>query len=58
MKDDSMAFGTTAEDGVFSIDWTAKPMDWMDNTVEVYALFKGKDDLKPTCSKKNVLTVT
>ena len=58
MKDDIMAFGTTAEDGSFSIDWTAKPMDWMDNTVEVYALFKGKDDLKPTCSKKNVLTVT
>jgi len=58
MKDDIMAFGTTAEDGSFSIDWIAKHMDWMDNTVEVYALFKGKDPLKPTCSKKNVLTVT
>ena len=57
MKDDIMAFGTTAEDGSFSIDWKAKHMDWMDNTVEVYAVFKGKDDLNPTCSKKNVLTV-
>ena len=57
MKDDIMAFGTTAEDGSFSIDWKATHMDWMDNTVEVYALFKGKGDLNPTCSKKNILTV-
>ena len=57
MKDDIMAFGTTAEDGSFSIDWKVKHMDWLDNTVEVYALFKGKDDLNPTCSKKNILTV-
>ena len=58
MKDDFMASGTTAEDGSFSIDWTAKPMDWWDNTNEVYALFKGKDDLKPTCSKKSIMTVS
>ena len=58
MKDDFMASGTTAEDGSFNINWIAKPMDWWDNTVEVYALFKGKDELKPTCSKKFVLTVS
>ncbi len=58
MKDDIMASGTTAEDGSFNIDWKAKPMDWWDNTNEVYALFKGKGDLKPTCSKKSVMTVS
>lgn len=58
MKDDYMGSGVTAKDGSFSIDWVAKPMDWWDNTVEVYALFKGKDDLKPTCSNKNILTIS
>lgn len=57
MNDDIIVFATTKADGTFSVEWVAKPMDWMDNTVEIYAVFKGKNSFKPTCSKKSVLTV-
>jgi hypothetical protein len=57
MKDDIITFAQTDSDGLFSVNWTAKHMDWVDNTVEIYAVFKGEDEFKPTCSKKSVLTV-
>ena len=57
MKDDLMTTTVTRSDGSFNANWIAKPMDWMDATVEVYAVFKGKDEFKPTCSKKSILTV-
>jgi uncharacterized protein YegP (UPF0339 family) len=57
MKDDIVTFAETNSDGFFSVNWIAKHMDWLDNTVEMYAVFKGKDIFKPTCSKKSVLTV-
>ena len=57
MKDDIITFAQTDSEGLFSVNWTAKHMDWVDNTVEIYAVFKGKDEFKPTCSKKSVLTV-
>jgi uncharacterized protein YegP (UPF0339 family) len=58
LKDDLMASGMTNADGSFSIDWHVKPMDWYDDTVEVYALFLGMEPLKPTCSKKNIMKLT
>ena len=58
MKDDLMTTTITGSDGSFKANWIAKPMDWMDETVEVYAVFKGKDEFKPTCSKKSILSVT
>jgi uncharacterized protein YegP (UPF0339 family) len=57
MKDDIITFTVTDDNGFFSVNWIAKHMDWVDNTVEIYAVFKGKDAFKPTCSKKSVLTV-
>jgi len=57
MKDDLMTTTVTGSDGSFNANWIAKPMDWMDETVEVYAVFKGKNEFKPTCSKKSILTV-
>jgi uncharacterized protein YegP (UPF0339 family) len=57
MMDDIITFATTKTDGTFSVEWIAKPMDWIDNTVEIYAVFKGKAAFKPTCSKKKVLSV-
>jgi uncharacterized protein YegP (UPF0339 family) len=57
MKDDIITFAQTNSEGLFSVNWKAKHMDWVDNTVEIYAVFKGKDEFKPTCSKKSILTV-
>lgn len=39
--DDLMAEGKTEQDGMFKILWVARPMDWWDKTVEVYARFVG-----------------
>ena len=58
MKDDYMASGKTGEDGSFSIDWEAKPMDWWDNTVEVYARFKGTKNIQPSKTKKFIINVS
>ena len=57
MKDDIITFARTDDCGNFSVDWVAKKMDWIDNTVDVYAVFKGKDAFQATCSKKSVLIV-
>lgn len=58
MKDDFMASENTRNDGTFNVEWTAKKMDWWDNTVELYAKFEGTASLKPTRSSKYVITVT
>ena len=41
MKDDLLASGATNNDGTFGIDWVAKQKDFWDDTIEVYARFKG-----------------
>jgi hypothetical protein len=58
MKDDFMASGSTEEDGSFKIDWTAKEMDWWDNTVEAYVKFKGSASHKPVRSRIYVIRIT
>jgi len=55
---DFLASDMTAEDGTFSIDWKARETDWFDNTVEIYALFKGTKSLKLTRSNQFVITIT
>lgn len=42
--DDLMASGTTKSDGTFRIEWTSKPMDPLNCTVEVYAKFEGNSN--------------
>lgn len=58
MKDDYLAIGETLEDGTFSINWKAKEMDWWDDTVEVYAAFRGAGIFKPSRSEKHVIKVS
>jgi uncharacterized protein YegP (UPF0339 family) len=58
MKDDYLAIGETLEDGTFSINWEAKEMDWWDDTVEVYAAFRGAGILKPSKTKKHIIKVS
>ena len=58
MKDDYMGSGLTSETGTFSIDWRAKEMDWIDDTVEAYAKFEGTKTLGPAWSIKYVIKIT
>ena len=50
MSDALLTSGVTAKDGSFNINWTAKPQDWWDDTVELYAKFKGTEKHKPVRS--------
>jgi uncharacterized protein YegP (UPF0339 family) len=56
-KDTHLASGTTSVLGEFNIKWVAKKMDWWDNSVEIYAKFKGESSLKPSCSIKQVISI-
>lgn len=50
MGDKVLVSGATGEDGSFNISWKSYPQDWWDDTVEVYARFKGTDHYKPVRS--------
>jgi len=50
--DDFLASGITESDGSFSIKWTAKKMDRLGSTVEVYATFEGDDVNRHASSNK------
>jgi uncharacterized protein YegP (UPF0339 family) len=50
MADKVLISGVTGKDGNFNISWKSYPQDWWDDTVEVYARFKGTDHYKPVRS--------
>lgn len=50
-RDDHIATGITQHDGTFAIPWDARPMDWWDDSVEVYAKYDGSDTYRPTRSQ-------
>ena len=50
MGDSLLISGVTAKGGRFNIDWTAKQQDWWDDTVELYAKFKGTEKYMPARS--------
>ena len=58
MHDDYLTMGETSEDGSFSIEWKAEERDWWDNTVEVYAAFRGAGVFKPSKSEKHIIRIT
>ncbi len=58
MRDDLMGSGTTNDQGNFKINWTAKEMDWWDNTVEAYAKFAGNASYKRSISKKYIIKIS
>jgi uncharacterized protein YegP (UPF0339 family) len=60
MMDDFLASGKTDDNGSFRIDWTAKKMDWWDDTVEVYARYreKGSRRLIPIHSRTFVIKIS
>ena len=47
MGNDVLVSGMTDKDGNFSIDWKAKQQDWWDDSVEVFARFKGNEKYSP-----------
>jgi len=57
LRPTQLASGTTNLKGDFDIKWTAKKMDWWDNSVEVYANFEGTSSLKPAISEKHSISV-
>ena len=56
LGDDYLAYGNTAEDGSFSIEWKARRLAWFDNTGKIYAHFKGNEQASP--SKSTIQTIT
>ncbi len=57
LKPTHLASGTTNLNGDFAIKWTAKKMDWWDDSVEVYANFEGTQSLKPSTSEKHSISI-
>lgn len=55
LGDDYLAYGTTKEDGSFSIDWKVRSLTWRKNTGNIYARFEGNKEAKP--SKSNVQSI-
>ena len=51
LRDDVLASGATNNDGTFAINWVAKQRDFWDDSVEVYAKFKGNSNYKPALSE-------
>jgi uncharacterized protein YegP (UPF0339 family) len=47
MHEKVLASGVTGKDGSFNINWKSYPADWWDDTVEIYARFKGTENYKP-----------
>jgi uncharacterized protein YegP (UPF0339 family) len=57
LKPTQLASGTTNLKGDFNIKWTAKKMDWWDNSVEVYANFEGTPSLQSAISEKHSINI-
>jgi uncharacterized protein len=58
LGNDYLAFGKTAEDGSFSIDWKARPLAWRKNTGNIFAEFNGNEKAKPSKSAVQTIIIT
>jgi uncharacterized protein len=58
LGNDYLAFGKTAEDGSFNIDWKARPLAWRKNTGNIFAEFNGNEKAKPSKSAVQTITIT
>ena len=47
MNDKVLVSGVTGKNGSFNIDWKSYQADWWDDSVEIYARFKGTENYKP-----------
>jgi len=56
LGDDYLAYGKTAQDGSFNIEWKARSLAWFENTGKIYAHFKGNQQAHP--SKSTIQTIT
>jgi uncharacterized protein YegP (UPF0339 family) len=57
MRDDLLVSGATNNDGTYAIDWVAKQKDFWDDKIQVYALFKGTENYKPSKSDVHKMQV-
>ncbi len=56
LGDDYLAYGTTAKDGTFNIEWHARGLTWRKNTANIYAKFSGNEKAKPATSAVQTVT--
>lgn len=57
LGNDYIAYGTTGEDGSFSIPWKARSLTWRKNTGNIYARFSGNEKAKPSQSTVQEITI-
>lgn len=57
LRDDLLVSGATNNDGSFSLNWTAKQRDFWDDSIEVYAKFKGTENYKSSKSDTKKMKV-
>lgn len=55
--DDLLASGITESDGSFTIKWTAKKVDRLGNTAEIYGKFEGDGFNRPSASNKHIMVL-
>jgi uncharacterized protein len=55
--DDFLAYGDTAEDGSFNINWKARSLAWRKDSGNIYAQFKGNEKAKSSKSTVNAITI-
>jgi len=58
LGNDYLAFGKTAEDGSFSIEWKTRPLAWRKNTGNIFAEFNGNEKAKPSKSAIQTINIT
>jgi hypothetical protein len=57
-RDDLLASGTTDEGGRYSIPWNVTMVDWIDETMEIYAKFEGTKRYRDSKSEVQIITLT
>jgi len=55
--DDLLASGITERDGGFTIEWTAKEMDQLNNTAEIYGMFEGDEVNRRSASDQYIIVL-
>jgi uncharacterized protein YegP (UPF0339 family) len=58
LGDDYLAYGTTGEDGVFTIAWKARSLSWRKTNGDIYAAFAGNERAKPQKSDIQTVSIT
>ena len=56
-KDDLLKEGATDAEGNYALEWTARKVDFFDDTAEVYVKFEGDEDHRASSAKQSTIVV-